>query len=114
MYLLSVITTECSKASDKNALQKYTILPLTDNSHSSGSYTSEMQLPTYLTGKHSVTKKTIVFRATSQKHNTIFILKETVFQDIKQVLGSFKAEVHFPNYAIKNLSNVSRICLIEK
>lgn len=43
-YLLSFMTTECSKASDKNALQKYTILSLTDNSHSSMSYMSEMQL----------------------------------------------------------------------
>lgn len=49
--------TECSKALDKNALQKYTILPLTDNSHSSMSYTSEMQLYTYLTGKHGITKR---------------------------------------------------------
>lgn len=38
-YLLSFVTTKCSKASDKNALQKYTILSSTDNSHSSMAYT---------------------------------------------------------------------------
>lgn len=37
-HLLRFVTTECSKASDKNALQKYTILSSTDNSHSSMSY----------------------------------------------------------------------------
>lgn len=61
-YLLSFTTTECPKAADKNVPHKYTIQSLTDNFNSSLSYTSEIQLCTYLAAKRSIIKKTTAFR----------------------------------------------------